>query len=360
MSGGSKTSSRVKPWRQATPYMGDILGIGQDLYQSQQPITPEMQAGIDQQMGYWGGSGVQDMIGQAQGGWGQMLNPFGEGSPLAQAQQGALGLANSQGNPYAQQLMDMTRQQATDAFQQGVMPSINQGAVGAGGFGGSRQGVAQGMAANDFMKNLNNQQTALASDLYGQNIGAQSAGINALTGIAQTGLGSIGNAVSGAGQALGLGGMPGQMQLGLGQQQQQLPWQHLQNYQGVVSPFSGLQAVSSSSGPGFGQQLLGAGVSALPFLMMSDENLKDNIRPIENAVDKLLKLRGVSWNWKEDGTPALGVVAQEVEKVLKEAVVDAAKGRAVDYGQLVGLAIQAIHEIQGQIEALEDKMMEGA
>ena len=48
----------------------------------------------------------------------------------------------------------------------------------------------------------------------------------------------------------------------------------------------------------------------------SDENLKENIEVVENAVEKIHQLSGVEFTWKKDGGHAAGVIAQDVEKVL--------------------------------------------
>jgi hypothetical protein len=84
-------------------------------------------------------------------------------------------------------------------------------------------------------------------------------------------------------------------------------------------------------------------------LMMSDERLKENIQPIENALEKLQAIRGVTWNWKENGEADAGVIAQEVEAVLPEFVVEGNDGyKRVNYTGLIGLLISAVKELAGQ------------
>jgi hypothetical protein len=58
--------------------------------------------------------------------------------------------------------------------------------------------------------------------------------------------------------------------------------------------------------------------------IFSDERLKTNIKPLphEEALDKLMKLRPSTWNWRADGTQDSGVIAQDVEKVYPHAVSD--------------------------------------
>jgi hypothetical protein len=81
----------------------------------------------------------------------------------------------------------------------------------------------------------------------------------------------------------------------------------------------------------------------------SDERLKDNIHAIPNALEKVKKLSGVTFEWNNlsDKTGSdIGVIAQEVEKVLPEIVVTREDGyKAVRYEKLIPLLIEAIKEL---------------
>ena len=84
----------------------------------------------------------------------------------------------------------------------------------------------------------------------------------------------------------------------------------------------------------------------------SDRRFKHNIETIDNAVDTVLKLRGVSF--EKDNRNSIGVIAQEVEEVLPEVVHTNEEGyKSVAYGNMVGLLIEAMKEQQSQIEALK-------
>jgi hypothetical protein len=96
-------------------------------------------------------------------------------------------------------------------------------------------------------------------------------------------------------------------------------------------------------------------VTAADFNSTSDQNLKDNIRTIENALDKVSSINGVLFEWKSTGDTSAGVVAQEVEKVLPEVVKDM-DGKTVNYNGLIGLLIEAIKEQQAQIEELKSQI----
>jgi hypothetical protein len=98
-------------------------------------------------------------------------------------------------------------------------------------------------------------------------------------------------------------------------------------------------------------------LSATQFTSLSDVSKKKNIRPIENAIEITKKLEGVRFDWKDTDAPSIGVIAQEIEKVLPEVVSTNNKGlKSVSYGNIVGVLIEAIKEQQVRIEELERKL----
>ncbi len=92
----------------------------------------------------------------------------------------------------------------------------------------------------------------------------------------------------------------------------------------------------------------------------SDQRLKQNIHPLENALTKLQGLRGVSFKWKDKAQGAetqIGLIAQEVEKVLPELVSTDSEGyKSIAYGQLTAVLIEAIKELQQQNEKMAKKI----
>ena len=97
----------------------------------------------------------------------------------------------------------------------------------------------------------------------------------------------------------------------------------------------------------------------------SDKRLKENIKPLDSALDKVLKISGVEFDWKEltqkeketihsNQGHDVGVIAQEIEEVLPEVVTTRDNGyKAVKYEKIVPLLIQAIKEQQEEIELLK-------
>ena len=91
----------------------------------------------------------------------------------------------------------------------------------------------------------------------------------------------------------------------------------------------------------------------------SDKRHKNNIKTIPNALEKVTKLNGVTWEWNDDvnevtkSTPKTGLIAQEVQEVLPEVVKTRDDGfLALDYSKMMGLMVEAIKEQQSQIEKL--------
>jgi hypothetical protein len=88
----------------------------------------------------------------------------------------------------------------------------------------------------------------------------------------------------------------------------------------------------------------------------SDFKLKTNIQTIPNALQKTIQLRGVEYDRVDMSEHQIGVIAQEVEKVIPEVVIDNNGIKSVAYGNLVGLLIEAIKEQQKEIEILKSKL----
>jgi len=88
---------------------------------------------------------------------------------------------------------------------------------------------------------------------------------------------------------------------------------------------------------------------------ISDRNTKENITPIENALDKVSQLGGYNFNYIGDETPMTGVMAQDLQKVLPGAVYKTTDPNtnkevlAVRHGNVIGLLIEAIKELQEKV-----------
>ena len=100
----------------------------------------------------------------------------------------------------------------------------------------------------------------------------------------------------------------------------------------------------------------------------SDKRLKENIKPLDNALNKLDKINGVEFDWKKltekeketiHGNTGhdVGVIAQEIEEVLPEVVQTRDNGyKAVKYEKLVPLLIESIKELKEEVNGLKSKL----
>jgi hypothetical protein len=88
----------------------------------------------------------------------------------------------------------------------------------------------------------------------------------------------------------------------------------------------------------------------------SDQSLKENITTIENALDKISQLRGVSYEWLDKArfgsSTEIGVIAQEVEQVVPEVVSSGGEYKSVKIANLVGLIIEAVKELKTRVDTI--------
>ena len=88
----------------------------------------------------------------------------------------------------------------------------------------------------------------------------------------------------------------------------------------------------------------------------SDERLKDNIETLTDGLDKVEQLRGVTYT--RDEKESIGVIAQEVEKILPEIVLtanDEMGTKSVDYSRITAVLIEAVKELSARVKELENK-----
>jgi hypothetical protein len=97
----------------------------------------------------------------------------------------------------------------------------------------------------------------------------------------------------------------------------------------------------------------------------SDERLKDRIQPIESALQKVLSLRGVEYDWndKQDiyevGSHDYSVIAQDVETIFPELVREQANGfKGVKIEKLIAPMIEAMREMSEELRKLKTQVLE--
>jgi len=83
---------------------------------------------------------------------------------------------------------------------------------------------------------------------------------------------------------------------------------------------------------------------------MSDKRLKKSLSPLTGALPKLRKIQGSEWDWKDGSGPDAGVIAQDVEKVLPEAVAKRDDGmRMVNMPAMIGLLTESVKELDHKV-----------
>ena len=102
-------------------------------------------------------------------------------------------------------------------------------------------------------------------------------------------------------------------------------------------------------------------------LYHSDKRWKRDIQKLNGSLDRVMKLQGVQYKWKQDKYPEMnfpngeqiGLIAQDVEEVIPEVVDESADGyKSIDYAKLVSVLIESIKEQQEQIKALSKRVEE--
>lgn len=87
----------------------------------------------------------------------------------------------------------------------------------------------------------------------------------------------------------------------------------------------------------------------------SDSRLKTDIKTISNALEKVCKMRGVMYTRIDTEKNGSGVIAQEIKEILPEVILDNGEYLSVAYGNLVGVLIEAIKELEAKVAKLENK-----
>jgi hypothetical protein len=114
---------------------------------------------------------------------------------------------------------------------------------------------------------------------------------------------------------------------------------------------SGTLTVAGTSDLNGNIDVAGTIVASGDITAFSSEVLKDDIRTIDNALNKVADMRGVYFT--KDGEAGTGVIAEEVEAVLPEVVKDG-KYKSVAYGNIVGVLIEAVKELKEEVTSLKE------
>jgi hypothetical protein len=148
-------------------------------------------------------------------------------------------------------------------------------------------------------------------------------------------------------------------------------------YFGVIGVSGTGVGVSADSTSGYGLRAHSSGNLAIycdgqgqytvSWSKTSDARFKENVEPLERALERTLMLRGVSFDWRRDEFPErhfsthrdIGFLAQEVEEVYPHLVTTDREGyKSVDYSALTPILVEAIKAQQGTISDLQARIEE--
>ena len=154
------------------------------------------------------------------------------------------------------------------------------------------------------------------------------------------------------GEVVGLGRQAvGQAQTGLDSANKNYMTQQQQHQQAIA-------AQNNANMQATGAALSAAGTAGMLW-MMSDASLKEGVTQIYSALDRLDAVTGVTWQWNDEANElglvgaGAGVIAQDVQAVLPQAVKERDEHLAVDYAAVIGLLVNAVKELKQEITLLK-------
>ena len=128
---------------------------------------------------------------------------------------------------------------------------------------------------------------------------------------------------------------------------------------GTTNPTSNLTVQGNISVSGFstfsGNVFVSGIITATDFNSASDIRLKENIQKIDNPIDKIIRIEGVTFDWKTNNKSSMGVIAQNIEKVLPQ-LVHGEDSKTVNYNGIIGLLIECVKTQQEQIDNLNRRL----
>ena len=120
----------------------------------------------------------------------------------------------------------------------------------------------------------------------------------------------------------------------------------------VVTGITTLSEDGSDTTTG-GDIIISGKAKADTFSVTSDRRLKSNIVTIEDPIEKLSQLNGVTFDWIKDGSSDVGLIAQDVETCLPQAVREVGDIKTVNYNGVVGLLVEAVKQLSQELEELK-------
>jgi len=251
-------------------------------------------------------------------------------------------------NPALQGAIEAASRPTIDNFNNSILPGLKSDALTAGGFGGTRQGIGEGLAAKGATQTIGDIAARMANENYQAGLGAMTQGFgnaNNLLAGQQGALSGQQNLAQNTGNILSQTLLPAQLKESVGaqqgaMQQAQLSEQVQKYVNQQMIPFSAAQDVaamafgmpggttnSTSTQPGnpmVGAQMATGALSMLPMLAgSSDRRLKENVIKVKTLLDGLIVY---VFNYIGHVGRTIGLMADEVGGVYPEAVFDDSNG----------------------------------
>lgn len=122
-----------------------------------------------------------------------------------------------------------------------------------------------------------------------------------------------------------------------------------QGYQGLQGAQGATSGDTSATPSTLVERDASADVYANNFWSVSDMTLKENIIPIDSALNILENIHGVRYNFKGSDKPQVGFIAQELERVLPEAVSRKNNIKTVSYDSVISVLVESVKELKRRI-----------
>ena len=113
--------------------------------------------------------------------------------------------------------------------------------------------------------------------------------------------------------------------------------------------------ITSSNITSSGSITASGNVTATNLNSTSDISMKTDVSKIENSLDIINNIDGVSFKWKDSGKDSLGVIAQTVESILPQLIHESGNIKSVNYNGLTGVLIECVKQLTKRVEELENK-----
>ena len=134
-------------------------------------------------------------------------------------------------------------------------------------------------------------------------------------------------------------------------------------YDGNLNQFADPIAIGSATSNGYNLRVHGTAAGNAAWTNLSDQRLKKNVQTIDGALDKVKKLRGVEFEWKDEKDhqkgKQIGFIAQEVNKVIPEVVTQGSDDYySMSAGQLTAVLTEAVKELNAEVKRLKKRVEE--